>query len=434
MSSCFGASRWVAEMAENEYLDSSKARRWQSVVQAIREMKRQLETFAVHLGKSKSAEMQEFTAGKHFRLRHDVASHDLMLDLPLRMVDLMRLASAVYFVDRISKRQRNGGADRRPRRLSCSIEVKDAAFWNKEAVHSLVIDALQFVTGDTWDLVFTQDASPAIPPKYPLLRANSIFGSPPVICLYSGGLDSAAGLARRLGDGISTPLVPVVVRHRTDIAKKVTDQIERLGRVFRTELRPVCAAMSMASPKRIARSEESSQRGRGFLFVSVGGAVAAATDASVVELYESGVGAINVPLLAGMEGSQATRSAHPTFLRKMSQLLSVVADRPIEVKLPYWHLTKRKLVCSLNRAELRELARETVSCVSFPLRHRTRKCCGVCAACLFRRVALHAAGIDEPGCTYQSDVLNQSSVASPKLDEMNGCQWANLIDLPPKAA
>ena len=214
-----------------------------------------------------------------------------------------------------------------------------------------------------------------------------------------------------------------------------------------------------------------------------------------MELYESGVGAINAPLLAGMEGSQATRSAHPTFLRKMAQLLSVVADHPIDVKLPFEQMTKGELVCSLNSGELRALARATVSCVSYPLRHRTRKSCGLCAACLFRRVALHAAGIDETRDTYQIDVLNHPSVAPKKLNylkaflnqidslaetgcgrlpvsiskhlyqtglverggstevymnlykkyrlewlafvtkaETNGCQWANLIDLPPKAA
>ena len=72
----------------------------------------------------------------------------------------------------------------------------------------------------------------------------------PSSAFYSGGLDSAAGLARRLSDGIDAPLIPVVVRHRTDIAKKATEQIDRLGRAFHTKLQPICAAMSMAAPKR----------------------------------------------------------------------------------------------------------------------------------------------------------------------------------------
>ena len=163
--------------------------------------------------------------------------------------------------------------------------------------------------------------------------------------------------------------------------------------------------------------------------------------------------------------------------------------------LPFRQLTKGELVCSLNSAELRELARSTVSCVGYPLRHRTRKSCGLCAACIFRRVALDAAGIDEAADTYQFDVLNRPSGSPRKLNylkaflnqidslaetdfgrlpvniskhlyqtglvergastevyvdlynkyrrewlafvtkaQLNGCKWANLIDLPPKAA
>lgn len=179
----------------------------------------------------------------------------------------------------------------------------------------------------------------------------------------------------------------------------------------------------------------------------------------------------------------------------MSQLLSVVADHPIDVKLPFDQMTKGELVRSLDSAELRDLARATVSCVSYPLRHRTRKSCGLCAACLFRRVALNVADIDEVRGTYQSDVLDLHSLPPKKMNylkaflnqidslaetdagrlpvciskhlyqtglverggstevyvelyrkhrlewlafvtkaKLNGCQWANLIDLPQKAA
>lgn len=458
-------------------------------------MKCRRDKFAIRVEDLKSADLREYTAGKDFRLRHDSISHDLMLDLPPRLADLLRIASSVYFVDRIIKRRRNGGADGWSRRLSCSIEVVDAGFWSREPVSSLLREALEFVSGDTWSFDFVRDSRASFHRRYPLFHAGCLYDCPPVVSLYSGGLDSAAGLARRLSNGIDAPLIPVVVRHRTDIAKKATDQIGSLARSFQTELRPICAAMSMASPKQIGQSEETSQRARGFLFVSVGGAVAAATKASAVELYESGVGAINAPLLAGMEGSQATRSAHPTFLRKMSQLLSVVADHPIDVRLPFGQMTKGELVRSLESAELRDLARATISCVSYPLRHRTRKSCGPCAACLFRRVALNAAGIDELRGTYQFDVLNRQSSVPKNLSylkaflnqidsltetdagrlpvsiskhlyqtglverggstriyvdlyrkyrrewlafvrkaKLNGCQWANLIDLPPKAA
>ena len=69
------------------------------------------------------------------------------------------------------------------------------------------------------------------------------------------------------------------------------------------------------------RREEKSQRTRSFLFVATGGVVSATTASTELEMYESGVGAINVPLLAGMEGSQATRSAHPSTRDRFSLMM-----------------------------------------------------------------------------------------------------------------
>jgi 7-cyano-7-deazaguanine synthase in queuosine biosynthesis len=239
-----------------------------------------------------------------------------------------------------------------------------------------------------------------------------LFDVTPTVCLYSGGLDSAAGLARRLGDGIERPLIPVVIRHRSDIARKTDEQLRVLKQVFGAELASVCTPMVMVSPKRLSRSEETSQRARSFLFIAVGGVVAWASQSSAVELYESGIGAMNVPLLSGMDGSQSTRSAHPRFLQLMSQLLSEAAGRQIDVTLPFRHMTKGEVAKSLNVGSLPEMARVTASCAHYPMRNEkggTWKSCGLCPACIFRRVALHSAGLDEPEGAYEHDLLNPHS-------------------------
>jgi len=165
----------------------------------------------------------------------------------------------------------------------------------------------------------------------------------------------------------------------------------------------------MSNPEKLWQ-EESSQRSRVFLFAGIGGVAAWMTGASAVEMYESGVGAVNFPLLAGMEGSQATRSCHPAFLRQMSEILSMAAGQQIRFNLPFFHMTKGEVVESLSRERLCDIASSTVSCAHYPLRHRERKACGVCPACIFRRVAMHAAGIAEPDATYQVDILAESGV------------------------
>ena len=53
---------------------------------------------------------------------------------------------------------------------------------------------------------------------------------------------------------------------------------------------------------------ERSRRCRSFLFAAVGAVAAAISEVTKVEVFESGIGAINLPLLAGMVGSRATRA------------------------------------------------------------------------------------------------------------------------------
>jgi hypothetical protein len=106
------------------------------------------------------------------------------------------------------------------------------------------------------------------------------------------------------------------------------------------------------------------------------------------------------------QGSQATRSAHPTFLKKMSRLLGEVSGRTIDVQLPFEGLTKGEVVRALTQANLRDVAHASASCVGYPLRQMSAKSCGLCPACIFRRVALHAAEIEEPKTTYHYDLLD----------------------------
>jgi len=84
----------------------------------------------------------EFLAGESFGLDGRTISNELLIPLTPRMTDLLRIAASVYFIDRLVKRDRRGSGDRWARRLSCSIEVTDAAFWKADALTSLVEDAL----------------------------------------------------------------------------------------------------------------------------------------------------------------------------------------------------------------------------------------------------------------------------------------------------
>lgn len=335
-----------------------------------------------------------------------------------RVLDLLRIASAVFFTDRIIRRDRRGGPNTWSRTLSLAFEVADTDFWSAQTISERLHDVLRFVSGDEWTIRFlppVAGCSSGIEWQPPL--ASTFFPSNPRLCLYSGGLDSAAGLAHQLSLPDERPIVPITVRHRSDLEDKVKHQLLSLGRQSGRELHSVVVPFEMSSPSKLVQSEETSQRSRAFLFVAVGAAVADGFNMSELEMFESGVGAINVPLLAGMEGSQATRGSHPHFLQLVSELLTLVVGRPFHVILPFMNKTKGELVASLSRSDLRQIANDTCSCPSFPVRvHQAgrQQSCGVCAACLFRRLAMHTAGIEEDSGDYQYDFLSRDTTIPPK--------------------
>ena len=70
---------------------------------------------------------------------------------------------------------------------------------------------------------------------------------------------------------------------------------------------------------------------------------------------------------------------------------------------------------ALADTRLAEIARETVSCDSYPMRVLRRSHCGKCTSCILRRQALHCSGLasHDPPQDYQYDVLSNGNSPSP---------------------
>lgn len=233
----------------------------------------------------------------------------------------------------------------------------------------------------------------------------------PLVCLYSGGLDSASGMALRIKDCPGRPVIPVTVWHQPRQRTLIRRQFQTIKDCYAVSFAPVIVKAAMTWNSQVLQ-EERSQRCRSFLFAAVGGVVAAMQGSSSVEVFESGVGAINLPLMAGMVGSKATRSCHPEFFLLMSRLLTLVGGREIVYRLPFMDKTKGQMVKLLAGEGLEDLALSTVSCVHYPLREKPHKQCGICPACIFRRQAMFIGGIKEPRGTYKFDLFGPARLVN----------------------
>jgi len=309
----------------------------------------------------------------------------LARELPAEAADLMEIAAMAYAADRMvprpSERAMLDGSGW-GRRLWLQIPVRSPRLWN--SVAGRLAGLLGWLTHDDWDLAFCQLAGGAGPldESQGFLFDTVPSGSAPA--LFSGGLDSALGLAHDLQDGDS-----VAISVHTNYCMQSVQQ-----RVIR-ELTKDSARSCMHLQYRVSlheRDRENSQRTRGLLFLAAGIATAWGLGQDRFRVFENGVGAINLPSLRSQYGPQATRSMHPRTLWLAEGLASAISGRPFRIEAPFLRSTKAEALRSVPEIETSVIA-ATVSCdAGFAARVPGHSQCGACTSCLLRRQSLHASG------------------------------------------
>jgi hypothetical protein len=370
--------------------------------------------FRVRYSQGECGGTRELLDGRDFRLHYRQVCDFFGCNLPPRLVDLLRVAMSVYVIDRRTRRRSPDVPDGWSRSFRVRLEVLDPEFWQTATALHTLTRCVEFVSGDRWDFEFVRDE--AGPRPYDVARdlfQPEAADGPEIVTLHSSGLDSAAGLTRRLMERPGRRFLPVTVTHQSQLPGNVQAQLSAIRRRLGGPLSHLMVQAEMRQPSR--NEEEKSQRSRAFLFACGGGIVAALNGSAEVEVYESGVGAVNLPLYDWMVGSLATKSSHPYFLRLASRLVSLAAGRDITFRLPFLDQTKAQVVRSLaGDRDLEDLARSTTSCVHYPLREKRHKQCGFCPACVLRRQAMAVAGIAERADAYKYDLFNGGQLREMK--------------------
>lgn len=310
-------------------------------------------------------------------------------------VDLVRIAGGAYLADRLSGRPASF-----TRSLQLTVEVADPAPWEGEAANQLA-QILSWLTGDTWELLLIQD--PTSRPDAPAGEAPDDVAS---VALLSGGLDSYLGalhLLSRLGEP------PLFVGHY-DTATAV----RHAQNTLRTWLQDAYVAMPSYSQiefTQVADKKERSSRSRSLLFISLGVAIASSRGASALFVPENGFTSLNLPLHPNRAGALSTRSTHPETFHRVNTLLRSLG-LTVSVTNPFADYTKgeeMRIVADSQPPEGWErIAGLTISCSKLDGGRikggDSTLNCGLCYACVTRRGAFIAAGIDDP-TIYLSDHL-----------------------------
>lgn len=331
-------------------------------------------------------------------------------------VDLMIVATAVYAADTGVSRERYAD-DGWTRMIDLNVAVSEPGLWRKQQDH--LSRMLQFLTGDHWGFTFRDRPNDLQSfTKQPEEMDLTDFTQ---VSLFSGGLDSLIGAIDLLASGQR----PLLVSHYWDgEASSAQRQLlevlkDRHGDAFES----VRAYIGFRKSDFAEAGSDNNQRARSFLFYSLAVVAAdAVASTNKVLIPENGLIALNVPMDAHRLGSLSTRTAHPHFIRSMSELVNALGV-DVTLENPYRFKTKGEMARQcLDRELLAELAPASMSC-SHPAQVRFESAppqhCGRCVPCLIRRASL-AAGLDEADTTtYFLDDLKKGVLNSKSADGKN---------------
>lgn len=311
--------------------------------------------------------------------------------------DLLIVCAAVEFADR---RWARGNAHW-ARHFHVTVPVIELATWQDAAVRQSLCDTLRHLTGDEWRFSFVRHEGVATSKP----RQGALFLNQPkaFAIAYSEGLDSlsVSGLYNENDTAVSVRVSKFKQRPRKD--ERPFDRLPfdvNLGK----------------------KGYEDSARSRGFKFAAVTAIASQLSDVSRIIVPESGQGALG-PVLLPLLNIYPDYRNHPTFFRKMERFIKALLGVDLTYEQPrLWHTKGQTIAAFLAKAGVKpRQVIETRSCwqqrynVSFGGKKHQ---CGVCAACLLRRMSLHASGVDEPLENYAIADLQAArfSDALPKLN------------------
>jgi hypothetical protein len=297
--------------------------------------------------------------------------------------DALLVAAAAEFGDRTQRRPSLSWQ----RDIQLIIPVHEPDRWRDRGVSDSLHDALNFLTGDRWQVGFCERSQPLTPPRQGQLNLPAVLSA---VIPFSDGLDSrcvAGILAREMGDRLI----------RIRLGSKTCD-----GKALSYQRQPFTSVPYRVRPGK-RPFVESSARSRGFKFALLSGLAAYLAKAGQVIVPESGQGALGPALVTVGQGYEDYRS-HPLFTDRMEKFLEELLRYRVRFKFPQlWHTKAETLKKFVDECKDGSSWSGTWSCwqqtrqVSVDGKKRQ---CGICAACLLRRLSVHAAGLAESKQTY----------------------------------
>ena len=332
--------------------------------------------------------------------------------LPAHILDLLEIAAYVYSADRFVSRGRKDALEYHSwsRSFDFVVKVRDFQFWEKPTIKKKLSDALCFVSGDC-AYRFTFQPGHSTPPTS--LFDEEQFKLDPQdhisVVLFSGGLDSLAGVIDRLNN--STDKI-CLVSHRSGQPETRRTQkklFEALKQQWPDRVQHYSFYCSLTGNRAI----EESQRTRSFLYTSIAYALSHTVGQRSFFVYENGITSINLPRRQDLMNARASRTSHPKTISLFEDLFSEIEGSPIKIETPFLLKTKTDILRMLAELGQQDLISSAVSCSKTFQNIGQSTHCGGCFQCIDRRFAAYGSELDE---IDESGIYGQDFIRTPIED------------------
>jgi 7-cyano-7-deazaguanine synthase in queuosine biosynthesis len=346
-------------------------------------------------------------SGRYRNLHLEITNitHRIVEDLTPRAKDLIEIASFIYYADGSAARwsEKDVFGLKWIRDLHFVIPVRDPKYWNALTTRELLSNMLSDLTGDRFSFEFQQVGPQAeqLFIDFPHENLPAPAGAD-CVCLFSGGLDSFAGVVDLCRSGHK----PLLVSHRS--SPKIDSRQKRLVGLLKERM------VSWSFPhlnvwvnRKGNQSVEQTQRSRSFLFLSLAGVVCNQLNLSDIFLYENGIITFNIPLSGQNVGSMLSRSTHPKFVKQFQELLVSTFKRSFKITNPFVYKTKNEVVRTVLGSGCEELMKATVSCAHTLQSTTINPHCGTCSQCVDRRFAFVDVDLSQydESSSYEKDIF-----------------------------
>jgi len=348
-------------------------------------------------------------------------------NLPAHYEDFLEIAAYVYSGDqamhRVSDSDLNTMCSMWRRTFHYHIPVRAPEFWNSAEVKQTLQRTLEFLAEDYFDFTFYGAANaPEVQTFLGIETAAGKFSQPERLALFSGGLDSLAGV---VAEAVGKKRKLLLLNHRSN--DKFSPLYETLFQQLTDRVSPVpLSQVRVLINKSATLGIDFAQRARSFLFAAMGMTVASILKLDEITCFENGVVSLNLPVCAQITGAKATRTTHPRVIRGLEKLGTLLAGgKDFKIQTPFFWHTKGDVVAEILKEKCGPLIASSRSCAGTILRSKVKPHCGVCSQCIDRRVGMIAAGAADfdPEGSYEIDVFSDSL---PKVvDKIMAAEFVN---------